>query len=37
MKPKPNLKPEDYIHICIEQCEQWKIDGGSCECENNEY
>ena len=33
---KPNPKPKDFEHICIEQCPQWKIDGGSCECENNE-
>jgi len=30
------LKPEELEHICIVQCEQWKIDGGSCECENKE-
>jgi len=33
---KPNPKPEELEHICIVQCEQWKIDGGSCECENKE-
>jgi len=36
MKPKPIPKPEDYTHICIEQCPQWKIDGGGCECADKE-